>query len=1087
MKKLMILIILAALAAALPAVWLINEDFESGVMPANWTVYDQDGDGRVWRVINFPSQAHSGSKIVMCDNYLPHVNNDWLVTQPLTITAGDSLHFWARAWVSTENFKVRLSTTGNLISNFTTTLLNITDIGTTYQNYHINLSSYAGQTVYLAFYWQCDNYGMVLDDIKVGQAAGILPVLNLPDSFTFEEDQSLQVDFTPYITVGNISAASLSVTGNTHVNTQINGLNVTFTAPDWNGTELLTFTLNDGMGHPPVSDNVSIIVTPRPLVDLGVQNIVRPSGLVYLNRQIYPSATVRNVSENPFTGTFTLSCWIQDSSSLTVYSDSVSFVSGLAPDSLVSLVMSNAWNTLTEGNYTVSFTITTPDDNPANNTMSAAVQVLEHFGTSSPDAFGYQWIDSEEVGGPVFNWIEISSTGTSSIMYGVNEFHGDDNFSEPIPLGFEFPYYGQSYSQVYIDINGEMLLCPNTFYTPFPGVNWDTDGFMFNYTYPVPGYTQMPGLISVFWDDLIANQGVGDVYFQTFGNAPNRYLVVQWNNLKFLAGTGGTPTLKFEAILHENGEIIFQYLNVVNGQTGSNAVHDSGRSTTVGIQNQDALVGLCYLREIVQGLTYIGIEPEGNLLHNNLAIRFYNDNDVQPPHITYDPQGNTFSLTPQITVNVADMSELEYVNLHYNAGGGWQSMPFTSHASVNQYTFQVPDLPAGIEFQYYFEAADTIGNTARLPQTAPVEYYTFRILPTAGVQTLLLYPGNQDYQRIEFQAYTSALDSLDVVYDIYDWEEYPVYSIPVQYSNLFCYANTGSHSDKGIYLAEVLMDYMDTGTVANPKNVFFASDGMAFSQSGFPNSDPVKKLMDAYFRTSYVATGLGGGTNGLAGPDALGYVNGSIVAVDDSPIGVPGIEVPVYANSPDCIFEKDACPSWYETEVQNPQIGSNNAFYFEDGPVGGQAYLYHGVCATWIDNLIYKAFYFSFDFSQVTNENTRIFMLDDALEWFGTPTSNPGEVPAPAYIVRQNYPNPFNPTTRIDFNTISKNADTRITIYNAKGEKVRSLLNAKLPAGSHSVEWNGRDDSGMTVSSGIYLYRYQNGDIVRTRKMLLTK
>lgn len=1087
MKRLLIVLIAAVIAVGLNAVWLIDENFESGVMPTGWTVYDQDNDGRAWHILNYPTQAHSGSKIVMCEDFLPHVNNDWLVTQPLVISVGDSLHFWARSWFSTENFKVKLSTTGNAISNFTTTLLNVEGIGTTYQNYHIDLSAYAGEIIYLAFYWQCDNYGMVLDDIKVGQAAGVLPVLNLPETFTFEEDQSLSVDFTPYITAGNINIASLSVSGNTHVNVVINNRNVTLTSPGWSGSELLTFTLNDGMGNPSVTDNVSVIVTPRPAADLGILSISCPVNYVYLNRQIYPEMKIKNYSASTFNGSVDLLCNIFDAADNVVYSQPYAYSGVINADSVASIVFPVAWNTQTTGNFRADFIITTTDDNQANNELSSSFAVYDHHGTSQPDAFGYQWIDSEEAGGPAFNWIDISSTGTSSIMYGVNAFHGDDNFSEPIPFGFNFPYYGLQYSQAYVDINGEMLLCPNAFYDEYPSSGWGSDGFMFNYTYPVPGFTQMPGLISVFWDDLLAVEGTGDVFFQTFGEIPNRYFIVQWNNLRYVGGTGGTPTLKFEAILYENGDIVYQYLNVINGQTGSVAVHDSGRSTTVGIQNQDAQIGLCYLREIVQGTSYIGIEPEGNLLHNNLAIKFYCGVDMQPPFISYNQQGNTFDSTPSIVANITDMSALPSVLLHYNIGNEWQTITYTEVIDQINYSFTLPELPLGSVLNYYFEATDAFDHTSRLPANSPVEYYSFKILPGTGVNTLILYSGNQDYQNEELPVYISSLDAMDVVYDVYDWEEYRDYTIPAQYTTLYSYSNSSSHTDKMLYYAQEIMRFLDTGTVSNPKNIFFASDGMAFNQGGSPNSDPIKKLFEAYFRAAYIGTGVGGGTNGLAGPDAMGYSNGTIKSYEGSPIGETNIEIPVYANSPDCIFNNDECPSWYADEVQNPEIGSHYAYYFEDGPVNGQAYLYHGVCGTWIDNLIYKAFYFSFDFSQVTSQINRDSMIADAVVWFGTPTGIDQDVISPQFTLRQNYPNPFNPNTTIEFATSMKNAETNITIYNSKGEKVRTLINQTLPKGSHKVVWDGKDDNQNSVSSGIYIYKFRNGNIAKTKKMILTK
>ncbi|MDO9578942.1 MAG: ice-binding family protein [Candidatus Cloacimonadales bacterium] len=86
-----------------------------------------------------------------------------------------------------------------------------------------------------------------------------------------------------------------------------------------------------------------------------------------------------------------------------------------------------------------------------------------------------------------------------------------------------------------------------------------------------------------------------------------------------------------------------------------------------------------------------------------------------------------------------------------------------------------------------------------------------------------------------------------------------------------------------------------------------------------------------------------------------------------------------------------------------------------------------------------------------------------------------------------NYPNPFNPTTNIRFD-IKDNESSTLTIFNLKGQKVRTLINAQLAAGQHSVTWDGTDDNGNQVTSGIYLYKLKtDGRYSCTRKMILLK
>ncbi len=102
-----------------------------------------------------------------------------------------------------------------------------------------------------------------------------------------------------------------------------------------------------------------------------------------------------------------------------------------------------------------------------------------------------------------------------------------------------------------------------------------------------------------------------------------------------------------------------------------------------------------------------------------------------------------------------------------------------------------------------------------------------------------------------------------------------------------------------------------------------------------------------------------------------------------------------------------------------------------------------------------------------------------------TPTSDP-TLPALANQLLQNYPNPFNPSTTIAFQT-ARDGEARLAIFNLKGQLVRELSSGHLSQGDHRVVWDGRDDSGKSVASGLYLYRLQTRDASLTRRLLLLK
>ena len=1086
MKHILMIALLLTASSLLLGQWHIEEGFEGiTTLPAGWTIFD-DGDGMTWRNLSH-ANAHTGSRAAFVDNYLPNENADWLVTPQITVSPGDSLIFFTRSWVSTEDLKVFVSTAAPNPSALNQLLVHLTNIGTQYQQVSLSLNQWAGQSIYLGFYWECNTYGILVDDIKIGQPLNVTPELDLPQSISFFESDTYTLDLIPHIVCTDLAHTSIAAAPNPNLNVSVSGLDLVLSSNGFTGSTQLYVTLTDLLNNLSAADSMEVLVLSDPAVDLYVSQVLAPRVYEFVGMPFTPQVRVINLGTSSFNDQIEISLSIYDNNGSPVHSDIAIQNVDLGPQQSTDLLFPLDFTPQSEGTFSYNLTINTPDGNPGNNQTQASFSILNRITLGGPDAFGYRFLDSNNPLGPEYEWTDISQTGTSTISYGVNGWGGDDNFSEPIPLGFNFPFYGSSYDQAYVDINGEILLAPNTWYNAYPGLNWDNDGNMFNYMYPIPGYTQMPGLIAVYWDDLHADEGTGNIYYQTFGEAPDRYTVFQWHNLRFHAGTGGTPQLKFQAILFEDGNIKLQYHTVATGQTGASVPHDNGFSATVAIQNQAANAGLPYLREIVQNSQYQGIEPAGNVLHPQLAVLFYAGTDQQAPIITHRPMGNTLNQNLELVARIIDMSALPTTHLHYNTGAGWQVLSPQS-IQQNDYYFMLTDLPLGSTVQYYFEAQDALGNLAKLPQTAPVEVYSFKVLPTAGAQVLIAYSGTQDYERIELPLYEDLMAQLQIPYDIYNWEEYPSYSFPAQYQGILAYASTGTVSAKMYYFATALSDFLDLGTQSSPKNLWFASDGLASNQHAHPNSSSIRRMMSGYFRTHYVASGLGGGSNGLGGPDSFSYEHGTIKALPGTQVGMNGEEYPVYANSPDCIFPNDAAGDPYYDEVPYPAIGAIYNYAFEDGPFGGQAYLYHGVCATQVDTPSYRTMYFSFDLSQLTSAAHRLEWMSDLMDWWDVgPVSNEDpHIPALRTGIDSVFPNPFNPSTTIRYSLDSAQA-LDLAIYNLKGQRVKTLARDLKNAGTHSAVWNGLDDSGRPVSSGVYLLRLNTKARQQTQKITIIK
>ena len=122
-----------------------------------------------------------------------------------------------------------------------------------------------------------------------------------------------------------------------------------------------------------------------------------------------------------------------------------------------------------------------------------------------------------------------------------------------------------------------------------------------------------------------------------------------------------------------------------------------------------------------------------------------------------------------------------------------------------------------------------------------------------------------------------------------------------------------------------------------------------------------------------------------------------------------------------------------------------------------------------------------------TVKRTGSFTITDAVivtDACGTSIENEEILPTNFSIAL--YPNPFNPSTTLCYD-LSEAGEVKVRIYDIMGSLVEELVNSKQTAGSHSVNWNGRNSHGVQTASGIYLYRVQFNDQIKTAKMILMK
>ncbi|OQX91575.1 MAG: hypothetical protein B6D58_07405 [candidate division Zixibacteria bacterium 4484_95] len=237
-------------------------------------------------------------------------------------------------------------------------------------------------------------------------------------------------------------------------------------------------------------------------------------------------------------------------------------------------------------------------------------------GSGGPDMFGYTWIDSDEPGGPAYEWIDISGYGTPVTL-------DDDDWAGPIPIEFNFPFYENSYSDIYISSNG--------FFTFGSGHSTITNT-------NIPNTSEPNNLLSIWWDDLDPSSG-GNIYY--FYDRDNNVFIISFINVPNYYYGGGTGSLTFQVILYPSGKILFQY-EVMD--PGSDYYGLEG--ATVGIENAGGTDGL----QVVYNAAY---------MHDYLAIKFSAARwlSVEPDAGWIEPYSGD---TVDVILDAAELEDGEY-------------------------------------------------------------------------------------------------------------------------------------------------------------------------------------------------------------------------------------------------------------------------------------------------------------------------------------------------------------------------------------------------------------------------------------------
>ncbi len=125
---------------------------------------------------------------------------------------------------------------------------------------------------------------------------------------------------------------------------------------------------------------------------------------------------------------------------------------------------------------------------------------------------------------------------------------------------------------------------------------------------------------------------------------------------------------------------------------------------------------------------------------------------------------------------------------------------------------------------------------------------------------------------------------------------------------------------------------------------------------------------------------------------------------------------------------------------------------------------------------------------ETASQAARTLLLGDVLTCFGVPFTpdNVTDVPDLGPLVVSSYPNPFNPRTRINYN-LPRETYVSLKVFNVRGGLVRTLLAEKISIGPGEIFWDGKDDQGAAVASGMYFYEFRALGQVKIGKMTLVR
>lgn len=476
------------------------------------------------------------------------------------------------------------------------------------------------------------------------------------------------------------------------------------------------------------------------------------------------------------------------------------------------------------------------------------------------------------------------------------------------------------------------------------------------------------------------------------------------------------------------------------------------------------------------------------------------DVTVPTPNIGHTPLSDTENVDGPYSVraNITAAFPLETVQLIYGTDESFTDTLDMVFEGENSYAADIPGTGSPANYNYYILAADSADLASTLPAGAPVNYYSFStgadatppVISHTAIAGVSLFSLPVDISAIVTD--NIGVDSVWVEYQI---EDNPLEAFTMDHSSGDVFTGTMNLDSNQVMIGDEISYRIWAVDLSSLQNTAVLPADTGFytfiiqnvltttrvSQIPIPDDNPTG-ITDTF--TVNVPEGQIIGDMDFIFKAQHSWVGDLIVEVTN-PTGVtlrlidrPGLPASQFgssANDPDVILDDAA-----ETSIEDISFGGNDPVIGTFRPSPDALSDLNGTEAggTWSimvsdnegqDTGALQEWGFIFSLEAVTG-------IDD--------DSNL-ELPQ-AFQLHENYPNPFNPSTTLRYD-LKESVNVQLMVYNILGQQVRTLVNGAQTAGRQSINWDGRDDLGRQVSSGIYIYRLLAGDFVQSRKMMLMK